>query len=470
MIRARAIARHLDWRGAAVLTVLLTACARTGETRVPDEAPAPNLRRAADERPGNTHEKPMDLPDPAVVEDVTLTQILAFADANSPVLLVARSTRSRAEAERVAAAAKLYANPEVSIAAGPRIGNGRVGVDVQVSVWQQVQIAGERKARMAAADRLRTLTDADIEQIRWGVHCDVHAAFHQALVDRERAALAANVVAFQEEVLRIVEKQIAAGETAKLNLRLAEAEAAQARQLRLAADQAYLVSRIRLAQLAGWPATRPPKAAGNPDTPRDVPPAESLLASARSELPLLRAREAAVDEARARAQVARRERIPRPSFGVQYQREGNPAPESPYNIVLGGVSLTIPSFQVNQGERARANADVRVANAELASSRALLEGQIVQARSEVVAASERVRSYGTEILPRFEENLVLLRRSFELGNIDLLELSVGRERFMQIQSDALVAQLDYFVALAALERVVGIDLWHDEAHESGSHQ
>lgn len=455
----------------ALMFTLILACDRPGATSVPDEAPAPHLRRAADERPGGSHANAgVDVPDPSTVEEVTLSQILAFADAHSPVLLVARSTRSRADAERVAAAAKLYANPEVSVAAGPRLGGGRVGVDVQVSLWQQVQIAGERKARMAAADRLRALTDADIEQIRWGVHCDVHAAFHQALVDRERAALAAGVVAFQAEVLRIVERQIAAGETAKLNLRLAEAEAAQARQVRLAADQAYLVSRIRLAQLAGWPATRPPKAYGQPDVTRDVPPAENLLASARRELPLLRAREAAVDEARARAQVARRERFPRPSFGVQYQREGNPAPESPYSIVLGGVSLAIPSFQVNQAERARSNADVRVANAELAASRALLEGQIVQTRSEVVAASERVRSYGTEILPRFEENLALLRRSFELGDIDLLELSVGRERFMQIQSDALVAQLDYFVALAALERVVGIDLWHDEAHEAGSHR
>ncbi|MBL8942791.1 MAG: TolC family protein [Myxococcales bacterium] len=402
--------------------------------------------------------------------EVTLSQILAFADLNSPVLLVARSTRSRAEAERVAAAPRLYANPEVSAAVGPRLGGGKVGVDVQVSVWQQVQIAGERRVRLAAADRLRQLTDADIEQMRWNVHCDVHAAFHQALVDRERASLAERVVAFQEEVLSVVARQIAAGETAKLNFRLAEAEAAQARQARLAADQAYRVSRIRLAQLAGWPVARAPRAAGDPDTPREPPSAEALLSTARSELPLLRAREAAVDEARARVSVARRERFPRPSFGVQYQREGNPAPEVPYNIVLGGVALSIPSFQTNQGERARAGADVRVANAELEASRFLLEGQVIQARSEVVAASERVSSYGTEILPRFEENLGLLRRSFELGEIDLLSLSVGRERFMRIQSDALVAQLDYFVALAALERVVGIDLWRDEAHESKGEQ
>ena len=92
----------------------------------------------------------------------------------------------------------------------------------------------------------------------------------------------------------------------------------------------------------------------------------------------------------------------------------------------------------------------------------------MSSRSEVVAAAARVRSYGSEILPRLVENLSLLRRSFELGEIDLMELSIGRERFLRIQSDALVGHLDYFVALAGLERAVGADLWRDEQHEEHS--
>ena len=61
-----------------------------------------------------------------------------------------------------------------------------------------------------------------------------------------------------------------------------------------------------------------------------------------------------------------------------------------------------------------------------------------------------------------------LRRSFELGEIDILALSTGRERFLRIQSDALGAQQDYFVALAGLERVVGVDLWRDDHHEEST--
>jgi cobalt-zinc-cadmium efflux system outer membrane protein len=408
------------------------------------------------------------VPDPSAGSEVSLGGILAFADQRSPVLTVARSTRSRAEAARVAASILLPTNPEVSVAAGPRFGISGTGVDVDVTLMQQIQIAGERGARLDAADALRDLTDAEIEQMRWAVHCDVHAAFHRSLVEQERMRLAERVVTFQQEVLRVVERQISAGEAAPLALRLAQAEVAQAQQVLVAAQQAFLASRLRLAQLSGWPVATPPMPAGDVDSPRDPPPLDRLSTVARERLPSLRAGAARIREAEARSTLADREAWPRPSLGVQYRREGNPTTEGAYDIVMGVVSIPIPSFQLNQGERARARADVTVAEAELDASRRLLDGQIAEARSEVVAAAARTRAYGTEILPRFEENLMLLRRSFELGEIDILALSTGRERFLRIQSDALGAQQDYFVALAGLERVVGVDLWRDDHHEEST--
>jgi len=356
----------------------------------------------------------------------------------------------------------LPSNPEITIAAGPRMGPAGRGVDVDVSLMQQVQIAGERGRRVDVAKRLKDVTDADIEQMRWAVHCDVHAGFHRALVEQERVRLAERVVTFQQEVLRVVERQIAAGETAPLTLRLAQAEVAQAEQVLVGARQAFLAARLRLALLAGWPFATPPSPTGKFDNPREPPPLSDLSTVARKSLPSLRAGAARIQEAKARIELANREAWPRPSVGVQYKREGNPGAEGVYDILMGVLSMPIPSTNLNQGERARAQADLTVAQTELSATRGLLDGQIAEARSEVVAASARTKAYGNEILPRFEENLTLLRRSFELGEIDILALSTGRERFLRIQSDALLAVQDYFTALAGLERVVGIDLWTDD--------
>lgn len=454
---------------AVVALLVLGGCAGTQVTGAANarEAPAPHLRGSADpttDEPGHVDAAA----NPATESEVSLGGILAYADKHSPVLAVARSTRSRAEAARIAASLLLPTNPELTFAAGPRMGPAGRGVDLELSLMQQLQIAGERGLRMDAAKRLRDVTDAEIEQMRWAVHCDVHAAFHRALVEQERVRLAERVVTFQQEVLRVVERQIAAGETAPLTLRLAQAEVAQAQQVVVGTRQAFLASRLRLALLSGWPFSAPPMPTGDFDNPRDPPPLTELGAVARKRVPSLRAGAARIQEAKARSVLAGREAWPRPSVGVQYKREGNPGAEGVYDILMGVLSVPIPSANLNQGERARAQAELNVAQAELEATRALLDGQIAEARSEVVAAAARTKAYGNEILPRFEENLTLLRRSFELGEIDILALSTGRERFLRIQSDALLAAQDYFTALAGLERVVGIDLWTDDHHDNNN--
>lgn len=406
---------------------------------------------------------------PGADERVTLATILAYADHHAPALLVARSGRARAEAARVAASPILPSNPEVSFGVGPRRDASGNAVEIEASLMQSIEIAGERGLRRDAAERLGELTGAEIEEARWLVHCDVHAAFHRSLIEQERARLAERVVEFQEDVLRVVERQISVGEAAPLTLRLAQAEVGQARQVLVGARQAFLGSRIRLAQLAGWPVASPPLPEGAVQIPSELPPFEQLSALARERLPSLRAYALRVREAEARGAVAEREVWPRPSLGVQYRREGHGGGGPATDVLMGVVSLPIPSFRTNQGERARARADVTVAEAELEAKLRVVDGEIAEALSEVTAAAERTRAYGTEILPRFEENLTLLRRSFELGEIDILALSTGRERFLRIQSDALEAQLDTFVALARLERAVGVDLWHDDdTHDHGN--
>jgi len=453
---------------------VLLGCAHSPQGRaVARRDLAPPHRRAGatfgDSAPAHAHgDERVALPDPRAAREVSLDGMLAYADAHSPVLAVARSTRARVHAAHEAASPWSPHNPELGVAAGPRFADGDTGVDVEASLSQRFEIAGERGLRIAAADRLGELTEAEIEQIRWSVHCDVHAVFHETLVARERMQLAERMLKFQEELLRMVESQVSAGETAPLSLRLAQAEVAQARQAAVAAAQVHRAARLRLAQLSGWPLDPAPNPSGALDAPRDPPPLAELVAAARQQLPLLHAKVAAVREARARALAADRDSWVEPAVGVQYSRESVPGSGAADHVLLGSVSLPLPLAQSNQAERARSRADVQVARAELDAAHALLAGSIAEVHSQAAAAAERVRSYGSEVLPKIEESLQLLRRAFELGEIDLLELSIGRERFLRIQNDALAAHLDYFVAIAGLERAVGVDLWRDEHHEQAA--
>ncbi|MCK6552675.1 TolC family protein, partial [Myxococcota bacterium] len=357
---------------------LATLCAHPGrgEELSPDTS-APRPEESAGEEPRPTSAADSD-PEPGAAETVSLAGILSYADAHAPRLVAARQTRARAWAARTSAEVLVPSNPELTVAVGNRRAAAGAAVDVEVSLSQAIEVAGQRGLRLEAAERVGERTEAEIEELRWAVHCDVHAAFHRALLAEERARLAARVVRFQEEVLTIVERQIAAGETAPLTLRLAEAEVAQARQVQLAAEQGFRASKLELAQLAGWPITTPPSPAGAVDAPREPAPLEALARIARAHLPSLRSGAARAREAEALAEVADREAWPNPSLGVQVRREGDVAGPGSQTVVLGVVSVPLPAFDRNQGARAERRAEALVAASAAGLAERALDGELAR--------------------------------------------------------------------------------------------
>lgn len=416
---------------------------------------------------------PVAMPDPAAGGPVSLRQMLAYADQHAPALHVARQAPAQGRAAMAAATPWLPDNPEIEVAAGPRWlpsgddggpageSSGGRAMDLSVSVRQTIEVAGERGLRVAAAERTQARLDAGLAQARWDVHRDVHDAFHQVLVARERARVAARMLAFQERLLEIAQQRLQAGDTSPLPVRVAEGETAQARVAGIAAAQAHEAARLRLAEVAGWPVTHPPEPAGALDPPRLAPGPDALRALARRHQPALPALHAALAEARARVALAERERWPKPTLGVSLAREAMGTDESE-TVIMGSVGVALPLWRRNPGERAQARAEQDMARARLQAFEQQLGAQLVRQAGAVDAAARRLAGYGQEILPRFEDNLRLLERAYELGEIDILQVSVARERFLRIQSDALDAHADYFEAVAALEAVVGTDPWPDE--------
>lgn len=401
-------------------------------------------------------------------EGVSLTKILAHARGHSPLLKVAHAQALQGEAELQAAAPLLPRDPQLSTSVGPRFGSGGSGLDVQLSLSQQFWIAGQRGLRRTAAERLRDRTEAQLAQTHWLVHWRVHALFHQAIVAREGATAAGQLLVFAESVLSIAKGRHKAGDISPLQVRVAEVEAAQARQAKVAADNAFLSARLNLAEAAGWSAASPPRPAGGLGKPRRAPDPQRLLELAIKSAPRLRTGKAAALETAARRRLAEREVWPDPTVGVSYVRESDPATGgTDASIALLTVGVPIPVWQRNRGARARALADHHLAVARVERVRSTLRVRVARAAASVTAGADRVAAYGEQILPALERNLELLRRSLELGEIDLLNVVVAQQRFVRIQRDALSAFADYYRAVAQLESVVGAQIWPDDSHEEG---
>ncbi|MBI3206463.1 MAG: TolC family protein [Myxococcales bacterium] len=394
----------------------------------------------------------------------SLAEILRWADKNAPELAIARAGLSRGRAEIAAAEPLFPSDPTLGASFGRRTTGAGSGIDYEVSVEQEIEVFGERAARRRAARATMDLAGASVEQSRWRVRREVHGSFHDALVARAKVRSADRFVKFAEHFVQVAERKLAAGETSPLPVPLAESDLAEARQARIAAAQAERAAVLELKQVSGWPAERDLQPAGELGVPRDAPSVARLVQLARSQDPLLRARTAVVDRARAVLAAARREPWPNPRLGLAYARESEPG-GSAATLWRGTVTVPIPVWQANRTERLRAQGELDVALAELGAHRRTIELRVRKAADAVNASAARVRVYTQKVLPGLEKNLSLVEKAFELGEIDATEVLVARERFLRSERTALDAREEYFRARGALDEAVGTELEdHHEDH------
>jgi cobalt-zinc-cadmium efflux system outer membrane protein len=447
----------VDSRFAASVALLLGLLA-------PACAPSQVVRHPAADHPSSAiptaeprHVPAVALPDPATAQRLSLPQILAYADRHAPLIQVSRRKAAAGAAEVEAASPLLQDNPEVGVAAGGRTVGGDGFFLLEASVEQRFEIAGERGLRIEAAEHLEKLASAQLEEARWDVHRQVHALFAEALMAREQLGAADRLVDFAEELREIAEKRAGVGDTPAFTEIVARAEAAQASQERIAAKQRHDSLLVQLASVAGWPSLQLPELSGVLPPVRKAPPLSELHAKATRHQPGQRSRALAVNAANAQVRLEDREAWPEPALGFAYAREGEAGAAA--HVWLGTLSLPVPIWNRNQGGRARARAALEVAQAERDAATSWLQARIARAAAAVDAAAERATIYGSAIVPAFDGNLKLIRRAYELGEIDIHLVSQMRERVLSNQQAALSALADYHQAVATLEALLGTEVW-----------
>lgn len=440
------------------LALALAACgAPSRASQVPDES----VDGAADDGARAPHEPHGEVVDPKTAGTVSLAQLLAYAHAHAPDLTVARQQAKIGDAEVEGAEMLVPYNPELGVTAGGRTQGGVTRFEFGAELEQRLEVAGERGARIEAAERSRDARRAAADVTSWEVHVMVHALYYKLLVRQRQLAAADKLEAFTKTVREVIDKRVEAGEDSPLQTIVARAELAKAAQLVITAKQNHRETALRLATVAGWPASVPLKVQGAVETPAPIDNGDELTQAALAQHPSRRWLALEVRAARARVEREDLEASPEPSIGVRYGREAEQG--SVAHVWTGTLRIPLPVWQRNQVGRAQARAALGVAKANQQAFETALAARIAGAITRVNAAAERARLFGTDILPAFESNLDKLERAFELGEIDILQLAQIQERILVTQKAALDALEDYYDALALLEALTGVDLLGDEA-------
>lgn len=413
---------------------------------------------------------PVDLSQPPAREPVdiggvptALEELLAYAERHAPAIAVATAELQLAQADAGAAAPLLPDNAAVQISLGQRRAvAGGTGLDAQLQLLQPIEIGGQRRQRRGVAALSRASRERALDRTRWELHQQLHAGYRQAIAARERAVLTRQLASVAEQLLDIARRRARANDLAPLVVRIAEAEAAQARQRAVGALQDYRSVCLQLAELSGWQQAAPPEPVGDLPTPRHAPTLDELMQIALDHNVDLQWLRASATEAAARARLAARDAWPDPAIGLQYGYEGATSAGGAQHIVMGVLQLPIPSAALNQEARARTTAEQSVAETRTDARAAVLLARIERLRTSVDAAAARVAAFGEDVLPRFAENLSMVREAFALGEYDILRVSVALERFLSVQQQALDAYVDYFNAVAELELQLGREIWPGE--------
>ena len=396
--------------------------------------------------------------DPSQVQALSLEQLLVFGDAYSPAIQTARARIAMAEAPRADAETLLPSNPVVGLSVGPRVVAGEAGLDYEISVQQAVEISGARALRLTAIDAARQTALASVNEVRWQTHVTVHRLFVDLLLAAERRAQAQQFVDFSASLREVARRQVEAGESSELILLVADADLAQTRESLINTAQSEASIRAQLAATIGWPNHALPKIHGTLPPIRRAPSTTALLTQMASH-PILRTRALALEALQADATRATREAWPVPSFGLSYAHEAAPGTGPEANVWLLNLSLPIPVWRTNQSGQAAADAALQVAHRQRDEAHIALRGALVQAALALNTAADRVALYAASVQPRLRANLALLERAYSLGEIDVHQVSLTRQRLLDVSRRALDARITYYENTATLEGLVGAELW-----------
>jgi len=380
---------------------------------------------------------------------LTFEQALTMARERAPRVAVARARIDEARGRLAGAQVRFRDNPVIDAAAGPRQLETGAVTDYEFGVSQRFELGNRRGARIAGAEagiaRETAVSDAAARQIVR----DVAVAFVRALQATARIEILRSAEAVAKEAFDVADRRFRAGDIALLDVNVARGAIARATSLAKAAEAERAAAIGELKSLLAWTDSADPAPVGNlTDRIRAGLDIQTVAVADRPEVQSLVAE---ANEARADIQLGRAFKKPDLGFGFQVKRDEG------HQAVAGVLSIALPFFNVGQEQVATGIAREHRAELEKSAVMSELDLRARAARETFTLRVSAVEPIERDVLPGLEANERLARRSFEVGELRLLDLLVLRREFVDIRlqyvealGEAAIASIDWQMAAGVL--------------------
>jgi outer membrane protein, heavy metal efflux system len=384
----------------------------------------------------------------AAQQGLSLDQVLARAREKAPQVLSAAARIEEARARMVGARLRTRDNPTIDALIGPRLADTGRTLDLEVSAAQVFEPSSRRRARIVGVEVAIERDTAAADEVRRHAAEAAATAFYRAVGARERGELLAAAEALASQMTQIAQRRYRSGDIALLDVNVAQTTLSRARADRQAAQAAGRDALGDLRALLDLPDDSVTSVSGPLTGPadRDLP----ALRDAAARRPDLRVLEAERRDAEADLALARSFKRPDWGWTAQYSRDQRDS------VVKGGLSVTLPLF--NNGQELTATGSARAARIDfdLDTARRTVQRE-VQSAYEILhirlAVVDELERHG---ITGVDQNDVLARRSFEVGEIRLVDWLLIRRELLETRVALLEARLEAAFARVRLHSAAGV--------------
>ena len=435
------------------IPILLSVLTQIGTVALCAQAPVipplvnPGMQAPAAPEPAGNRTTGM-----AAVADtsLTITEALALAEQNSPLLKQADASVARARGS--VQTARAYTNPSVDFQGGnqsarPIATPGVPGKLTLYSASQTIEIPKERGTRIAVSQLDMIASRYRLMSIRLTVAGAVKRAFYDVIRRKGQLANAQDNLLLVEDLRRRVFLEVEVGEVGRLELTRAEAELARAQAAVRSADVQVAGARAILKAVIGSTSNETLDAEGSLGDSVHFPPMSELRQEILSNHPALSEARTLTTRSRTAVQHEQALRIPAPTFFGQYERQPD------LSLYRFGVNVPLPLWNRRSGPIAEAKAELDASEAIANQRRLEITAALERAYDQYQILDQQVLGLQAGSLKEAEAAVDAARSAYRFGERGIVEVLDAQRVLQGVRSDLLDALYARRSAVVDLEEL-----------------
>jgi len=333
-----------------------------------------------------------------------------------------------------------------------------------------LELYGRRDRRIEVAEGAIRVSELDQTDVERRLRGDVESKFGEVLAAARDLQFTGDLLALNREALRLTTARAEQGAVPSLDADLLRVEVNRIDSSRADFEARLGVTVLELKSLVGM---RPEEDLRLKGTLEPLPTAfsqEEAVQRALENRPDLRSAREAERVAGARLKQAQTEGRLDASLSGTYQRmdssfdlNGLTASgqvsriQGIFHLATIGVSITLPTRNRNEGAVAIALAEIEAAKRRREYAELVVTHEVAAAFLQRDKAKESLEIYSRGVRDQAQQNLGVIRRVYELGRSQLLDVIAEQRRLIDIETGYTEVLNRYYQASVRLRIVAGVD-------------